>query len=88
MNESYEFLAEKDLMWAEMLEQVLKDNGVDCVSVPVYGAGMALRGGVMERHKVYVPKERLSEAQELLDALFTENELPVAPEDEEITEEE
>lgn len=88
MNESYEFLAEKDLMWAEMLEQVLKDNGVDCVSVPVYGAGMALRGGVMERHKVYVPKERLAEAQELLDALFTENELPVAPEDEEITEEE
>ena len=88
MNESYEFLAEKELMWAEMLEQVLKDNGVDCVSVPVYGAGMALRGGVMERHKVYVPKERLSEAQELLDALFTENELPVAPEDEEITEEE
>lgn len=88
MNESYEFLAEKDLMWAEMLEQVLKDNGVDCVSVPVYGAGMALRGGVMERHKVYVPKERLAEAQELLDALFTENELPVAPEDEEKTDEE
>lgn len=88
MNESYEFLAEKELMWAEMLEQVLKDNGVDCVSVPVYGAGMTLRGGVMERHKVYVPKERLSEAQELLDALFTENELPVAPEDEEKPEEE
>ena len=88
MNDGYEFLAEKEAMWAEMLQQVLKDHGVDCVSVPVYGAGMALRGGVMERHKVYVPKERLAEAQELLDALFTENELPVAPEDEEITEEE
>ena len=44
MNDNYELLAEKELMWAEMLEQVLKDNGVDCVSVPVYGAGMVLRG--------------------------------------------
>ena len=82
MNDNYELLAEKELMWAEMLEQVLKDNGVDSLSVPVYGAGMALRGGVMERHKIYVPKERLNE-------LFSDDAaLPVAPEDEEKPEEE
>lgn len=88
MNDNYELLAEKELMWAEMLEQVLKDNGVDCVSVPVYGAGMVLRGGVMERHKIYVPKERLAEAKELLNELFSDDAaLPVAPEDEEEPEE-
>lgn len=83
MNDGYEFLAEKEAMWAEMLQQVLKDNSVDCVSIPVYGAGMALRGGVTERYKIYVPKEQLSQACELLDELFSDNELPVAPEDEE-----
>ena len=87
MNDGYEFLAEKEAMWAEMLQQVLKDNGVDCVSIPVYGAGMALRGGVTERYKIYVPKEQLSQACELLDELFSDNELPVAPEDEEEPEE-
>ncbi len=84
----YEFLVEKEAMWAEMLEQVLKDNDVDFISVPVYGAGMVLRGGVMERHKIYVPKERLAEAKELLNELFSdEAALPVAPEDEEEPEE-
>ncbi len=87
MNDGYEFLAEKEAMWAEMLQQVLKDNGVDCVSIPVYGAGMALRGGVTERYKIYVPKEKLTQAGELLDELFSDNELPVAPEDEEEPEE-
>ena len=83
----YEFLVEKEAMWAEMLEQVLKDNDVDFVSVPVYGAGMVLRGGVMERHKIYVPKEKLALADQLLNELFSDNELPVAPEDEEEPEE-
>ncbi len=83
----YEFLVEKEAMWAEMLEQVLKDNDVDFVSVPVYGAGMVLRGGVMERHKIYVPKEKLAQADQLLNELFSDNELPVAPEDEEEPEE-
>lgn len=83
----YEFLAEKEAMWAKMLEQVLKDNDVDFVSVPVYGAGMVLRGGVMERHKIYVPKEKLGQADQLLNELFSDNELPVASEDEEEPEE-
>ena len=84
----YELLVEKEAMWAEMLEQVLKDNGVDYVSVPVYGAGMVLRGGVMEHYRIYVPKEKLTEAEELQNELFSGSELPVAPEDEEEPEEE
>ncbi len=72
MNEGYELLAEKDAMWAEMLEQVLKDNGVSCASIPVYGAGLTLRAGVRERLKIYVPAERMPEAKELMAELFPE----------------
>ena len=71
MDNGYEFLTEKEVMWAELLEQVLKDNGVACVSVPVYGAGMTLRGGVMERYRLFVPREKRTEAEELLKELFS-----------------
>ena len=87
MRDDYELLVEKEAMWAEMLEQVLQDNGVNCVAVPVYGAGMVLRGGVQERYKLYVPKEKVAEATELLNELFSNAELPVAPEDMEEREE-
>ncbi len=73
MNEGYELLAEKDAMWAEMLEQVLKDNGVSCASIPVYGAGLTLRAGVRERLKIYVPAECMPRAKELMAELFPEN---------------
>ena len=89
MNGDYELLTEKEAMWAEMLEQVLKDNGVDCVAVPVYGAAMALKAGVQERHKIFVPHGQKPQAKELMDALFSDDAaLPVAPEDEEESEEE
>ncbi|MBQ6540299.1 MAG: hypothetical protein IJL71_04660 [Oscillospiraceae bacterium] len=74
MNEGYELLVEKDVMWAEMLEQVLKDNGISCASIPVYGAGLTLRAGVKERMKIYVPSECVPQAKELLVELFPENE--------------
>ena len=89
MNGDYELLTEKEAMWAEMLEQVLKDNGVDCVAVPVYGAAMALKAGVQERYKIFVPHGQKPQAEEIMDALFSADaELPVAPEDEEESEEE
>ena len=67
----YALLTEKESMWARMLEEVLKDNGVPCVTVPVFGAGMALRAGVQERLKVYVPAERMAQAGELMEELFS-----------------
>jgi len=75
MNRSpYELLTEKEAMWAEMLIQVLKDNGIACTSVPVYGAGMVLRAGVQERLKIYVPAEYMRRARELLEELFPADE--------------
>ena len=73
MNDDFELLAEKEAMWAEMLMQVLKDNGVQCVSFPVYGAGLAIRAGVRERLRVFVPKESRQKALELLEELFPED---------------
>ena len=73
MNNGYELLAEKESMWAEMLEQVLKDHNIACVAVPVYGAGLALKAGVQERLKIYVPAESKAGAEELLHELFPDD---------------
>ncbi len=80
MNGNYELLAEKEAMWAGMLEQVLRDNHIECVAVPVYGAGLALKAGVQERLKIYVPAESKPRAEELLNELFPEEEARQAQE--------
>lgn len=71
MNDGYVLLAEKEEMWARMLTQVLEDNDVPCASLPVYGAGFALKTGAKERLKVYVPAEKLPQAMALLEELFS-----------------
>lgn len=71
MYNDYQLLAVKESMWAEMLLDVLKDNGVPCTSLPVHGAGMALKGGVMEEQKIYVPSNWFVRAEELRDTLFS-----------------
>ena len=70
MNNGYELLVEKEAMWAELLEQVLKDNDIQSVAVPVYGAGLTLKTGVQERFKIYVPVDRMDQAKELLNELY------------------
>ncbi|WP_298019426.1 hypothetical protein [uncultured Dysosmobacter sp.] len=72
MSTGYEFLAEKEAIWAEMLIRVLKKNHIPCTSIPVYGAGLVLRGGMQERLKIYVPNEDRAKAEELLEELFSE----------------
>ena len=45
MQPEYEFLTEKKAMWAEMLEEVLRDWNIPYAALPVYGAGLALSAG-------------------------------------------
>ena len=71
MNDGFELLVEKEEMWARMLMQVLEDNDVPCASLPVFGAGFAIKTGAKERVKVYVPAEKLPQAKALLDELFS-----------------
>ena len=71
MNDRYVLLVEQEEMWARMLMQVLEDNNIPCASLPVYGAGFAIKTGTQERLKVYVPSENLPQATELLQELFS-----------------
>lgn len=73
MDADYVLLTEKEEMWANMLMEVLKDNGVPCTAVPVHGAGMVMRTGIREKLKVYVPQEHKTRAEELLEELFTKD---------------
>lgn len=72
MNTAYEFLTEKEAIWAEMLIQVLKENHIPCTAIPVYSAGLVMRAGMRERLKIYVPNENKAKAEELLEELFSE----------------
>ena len=71
MKEGYVLLIEKEEMWAKMLMQVLEDNSIPCVAVPVFGAGLSIKAGMQERLKVCVPSEHLPHATELVEELFS-----------------
>ncbi len=69
---NYEFLTEKETMWAEMLMQALKNNGIPYTATPVYGAGLVMKAGMKERMKIYVPGENKVKAEKILEGLFSE----------------
>lgn len=45
MNTNYVLLVVKEEMWERMIEEVLTDNNIPCISQPVYGVGFTLRTG-------------------------------------------
>ncbi len=71
MNNNFEFLVEKEEMWAKMLIEVLKDNNIPCISFPVYGVGLVIKTGKKEILKIFVPSENLEQASELVQELFS-----------------
>jgi len=65
------FLVEKEVMWAQMIRDLLKDNGIDSVYRPVLGAGLSMYSGPsLDRHRLYVPYALLPQAQEILETFF------------------
>lgn len=74
METDFEFLTQKEAMWAQMLTQVLKDNNVPYTAIPVHGAGLTIKTGMRESLNIFVPKEAKEKAQELMEALFLESE--------------
>ena len=52
--------------------QILKQNGIVCTATPVYGAGLTMYTGTQDRLKVYVPAPCKQEAEEILEAFFSE----------------
>ena len=71
MGDGYVLLTEKEEMWAKMLMQVLEDNGIPCVALPVYGVGLSLKTGKRERLRIFVTSENLPQARELEQELFS-----------------
>jgi len=49
-----------------MLGQVLRDNGIQYVTIPVNGAGLSLKTGLQDRLKIYVPADKKLQATSLL----------------------
>jgi hypothetical protein len=67
------FLVEKEMIWGGMLADVLKQKGIPYYDKPVLGAGLTMETGMaLERYRYYVPFSHLSEAREIVDELFGE----------------
>ena len=67
----YVFICEQEALWADMLAQVLHDNGIEFNRQPVLGAGMSIKTGTMlERFRFFVPQAKEEQAKELVLALF------------------
>ena len=62
------FLAEEDSLQADILEDLLKQEGVPFLKKSTVGAGMAMKAGaIFERFRFYVRYEHLNKAKELLE---------------------
>ena len=67
------FVTETDFIHTGILEDVLKQNGIPFLKKNMLGAGTTMRvGPLLERTKFYVPFERLPEAAEIAEVLFSE----------------
>lgn len=59
-------------MWAQLLCDVLKQSGIPCVSRSMLGAGLAMSVGMnLDRQRVFVPYERLDDARDVAQSLFS-----------------
>lgn len=66
------FVTEQQMLWAGVLEDVLKQKRVPHMKKPVYGAGLCKSiGSYVERYRFYVPYEYLSTARDVAEELFS-----------------
>ena len=66
------YLTEQDYISSGILEDMLKQNDIPYLKKDVMGAGMAIKvGPMLERSRFYVPYEHLSNAQAILEYLFS-----------------
>ena len=69
------FLIERGLIWSEVVEDFLKQNGIPYLTKGRMGAGLAINVGPMfEKNRYFVPWSCLEKARELMNAVFEETE--------------
>lgn len=72
--DDYCFLVEKELIWAGVLEDILKQNNISYVTRNVLGAGLTTRvGSAQERTRFYVPFMHYAAAHNLEQDYFSAN---------------
>lgn len=66
------FLVEKGQIESDMLEDVLKQNGIQCLKKSTSGAGMAMFTGLLlESFRLYVAYRDLDQAREIAESLLS-----------------
>ena len=69
------FLIERDVIWSEVVEDLLKENDIPYLTKGRMGAGLAISVGPMfEKNRYYVPYACLEKARELMIAVFEKGE--------------
>lgn len=70
----YCFLVEKEMIWAGVLEDILKQNNISYVTQNVLGAGLTTKvGSAQERIRFYVPFIHYATAHNLEQDYFSAN---------------
>ena len=65
------FLVEKEVMWGEMLADILKQQQIPFTYKPILGAGLALKvGPAAEQYRFFVPYSHYQQAQEIVEQIF------------------
>ena len=71
LDEDLCFLTGQDVIWGEMLADVLKQNHIPFFQKSALGAGMAMKvGPYLDRYSFYVPYSYLRDAKDIVDFLF------------------
>ena len=78
------YLTEREQIWGEMLEDVLKQNSIPYIIRRTLGAGLSMSiGAMLECYRFYVPFGALEAAQEIVDELFPDDEWKAVDEERE-----
>lgn len=70
-SEDFCFLVEKEMIWGEMLADVLQQNQIPFTYKPTMGAGLTMKvGPAQERYRFFVPYSHWMDARDIVDELF------------------
>ena len=70
------YLTEQDYISSGILEDLLRQNHIRYLKKGVMGAGMAVKvGPMLERTRFYVPFEQLGSAMDIMEDLFSSEDL-------------
>lgn len=70
MDEKYELLIEKEKIWAEMYIQLLEQNGIKYMVMPVNGIGLSMKTGCQDFLRIYVASSEKNKAEDLIKEIF------------------